>query len=44
LPIFFKAKLVLFRTKMVSGLVALQVMEAATLLINNKKGHLRVNF
>lgn len=44
LPIFLKAKLVLFRPKMVKGLVALQVVEAATLLINNKKGHLRVKF
>ncbi|KOO57078.1 hypothetical protein WH43_16680 [Rheinheimera sp. KL1] len=43
-PIFLKAKLVLFRPKMVRSLVALLVLKAATLLTNNKKGHLRVNF
>lgn len=44
LPIFLEAKLVLFRPKMVKGIVALHLTEAATLLINNKKGHLRVKF
>jgi hypothetical protein len=44
LPIFLEAKLVLFRPKMVKGIVALQGTKAATLLINNKKGHLRVKF
>jgi hypothetical protein len=44
LPIFFKVKLVLFRPKMVKGIVALHFAKAATLLTNNKKGHLRVNF
>jgi hypothetical protein len=44
LPIFSEAKLVLFRPKMVKGIAALKRAKAATLLINKKKGHLRVKF